>query len=161
MAGAAALFGISGAYASTQVVTATIKFLTHLAITTVTSPNFGYVEAATAGTYTLNTAGLVTASGVGLKEGGVEAAGHYLIKGSTSQAINISTSGYTVSGASTPSAATCKYGAGVETACDGGIAGAAPTAGGTSVLIGLKIVTTGGVDGTTDTPSFTMAVVYQ
>jgi len=157
----AALAGVGGAYAATQTVTATIKFLTDLTIAQVTAPNFGYVKAAQVGTYVLDTTGAITPSGGGVVEGGVPAAGNYLIKGSGSQIINISTGGYTVSGASTPSAATCKYGAGAAAACTL-VGQAAPTAGGTTLLMGLQIATTAAaIDGQTDTPSLTLTVVYQ
>lgn len=155
------VFGVGAVYAATTTVTATIKFLTDLTITPVTQPNFGYVQAATAGTYTLSaTTGLVTASGVGLTEGGSPAAGNFLIKGSGNQAITVKTSAYVVNGTSTPSNATCKYGAGVETACDAGISVAAPGTSGTTLLLGLKVVTTGAADNQTETPSFTLAVTY-
>lgn len=161
VAAAFTLFGVGAVYAATTTVTATIKFVSDLTITLVTAPNFGYVQAATAGTYALDTAGVVTPSGGGVLEGGTVAAGNYLIKGSASQAITINTNGYTASGASTPSAARCKYGAGAEVACTG-VAGAAPGAAGTTLLVGLTVTTTNaGADGATNTPSFTLSVVYQ
>lgn len=161
VAAAFTLFGVGAAYAATTSVTATIKFVSNLTITQNTAPNFGYVQTATAGVYTLNTSGTVTPSGGGVTQGGSPAAGNYTIAGSASQAITISTSGYTASGASTPSAATCKYGAGSEVACTS-VAGAAPGAGGTTLLVGLTVTTTNaGTDGTTNTPSFSLTVVYQ
>jgi hypothetical protein len=155
------LFGVGAVYAATTTVTATIKFVSDLTITQVAAPNFGYVQSATAGTYVLDTTGVVTPSGGGVTEGGPAAAGNYTIKGSASQAITINTSGYTASGASTPSAARCKYGGGSEVACTS-VAGAAPTTSGTTLLIGLTVTTTNaGTDGTTNSPSFTLSVVYQ
>lgn len=161
VAAAFTLFGVGAVYAATTTVTATIKFVSDLTITQNTAPNLGYVQAATAGVYTLSTAGTVTPSGGGVTQGGPAAAGNYTIRGSASQAITISTSGYTASGASTPSAATCKYGAGSEVACTS-VAGAAPTTTGTTLLVGLTVTTTNaGTDGTTNTPSFSLTVVYQ
>jgi hypothetical protein len=148
--------GIGGAYAATQTVTATIKFLSDLTITQTTAPNFGYVKAATAATYVLSTAGAVTG---GTSEGGAPAAGSYTLAGSATQLINISAGGYTANGASTPSLATCKYN-GVAIAgadCTGaGLAASGP------LLVGLTVTTTAaGADGVTNTPSFTLTVVYQ
>jgi len=159
---AVVLLGIGAAYAATTTVTATIKFLSDLSITVVSQPNFGYVKAGQIGTYVLDPlTGLVTASGGGVVEGGTTNAGVYTITGSASDTINISASGYTVSGASTPSAANCSYNGGAEVANCAITAGVAPGAGKT-LKVGLQIATTAaGVDNTSNTPSFTLTVVYQ
>ncbi|HTK85048.1 MAG TPA: hypothetical protein VL625_08180 [Patescibacteria group bacterium] len=155
------LFGVGAVYAATTTVTATIKFVSDLTISQVTAMNFGYVQAATAGTYTLSTAGVVTPSGVGVTEGGPVAAGDYLISGSATQTITIKTSGYSANGGtSTPSLATCDYNSTGSQACDAGISVAAPGAAGKHVKLGLKVVTTGGADGSTDSPQFTLTVTY-
>jgi hypothetical protein len=155
------VLGAGTAWAVTTV-TATVKFVTDLSVATVTSPSFGYVQAATAGTYTLDTGGIVTASGVGKLEGGAPAAGNFTITGSASQPINISASGYSAAGGtSTPSLATCKYNGVVVAGADcTGVGLTAPGAGKT-LLVGLKIVTTGGADGSTDSPTFNLTIVYQ
>jgi hypothetical protein len=74
--------------------------------------------------------------------------------------MNISASGYATGGGSTtPSLATCKYN-GVAVAgadCTGVIVGGAAL----PLLVGLTGTTTGGADGTTDHPTFTLNVVYQ
>lgn len=157
---ASTLLGMGGAYAATQTVTATIKFFSDITITPVTAPNLGYVKALTAATCVLSTAGIVTGC---TSEGGTPAAGSYTIKGSGTALINLSASGYTVSGASTPSLATCKYnGVAVAGADCTGTGLTAPGAGGLPLLIGLTVATTAlGADGQTDTPSFTLNVVYQ
>jgi len=156
---ASTLLGIGSAYAAVQTVTSTIKFFSDLSFTFVASPNLGYGKAGTAGTYILSTAGVVT--GTGVSEGGVPAAGNYLIKGSGTQAINLTSGNPVVSGDSTPSAFTCKYGAAASGTCtQAGLAG--PGAAGTTLLIGLTVTAAGAsVDGQTDTPKFDLTVVYQ
>jgi hypothetical protein len=159
LATASALLGVAGVASAATVVTASVIFLTDLTVTTNSSPNFGYVKAATAATYVLSTAGAVTG---GTSEGGSPAAGSYTIAGSASQKINISASGYSANGGtSTPSLATCKYNGVAVAGAD--CTGAAPTApaGGLPLLVGLSITTTGGADGTTDHPTFNLNVVYQ
>jgi hypothetical protein len=158
---AAILFGVGAANAAVQTVTSTIKFVTDIAISMNATPNFGAVKALQAGTYVLNTAGTVTASGGGVKEGGTPAAGSYTITGSGSQAITITSGNYANSGASTPSAATCKYGTGSEVACTN-VSAAAPTTGGTVLLVGLTVTTNAsGADSQIDHPAFDLTVVYQ
>jgi len=161
LAGAVTLFGIGAAHAAVQTVTSSIKFLADIAVSMNITPNFGSVKAGQAGTYVLSTAGTVTASGGGVKEGGSPAAGSYTITGSSSQAINITDGNYVANGASTPSAAKCKYGAGSEVSCTN-LNVAAPGAGGTILLVGLTVTTTAlGADNQTDHPAFDLTVVYQ
>ena len=162
LACATTLMGAGSAFALTQTVTASIKFLSDLTVTPVASPNFGYVKAGQAGVYALNTAGTLTPSGGGVVEGGTPVVGNYLIKGSASQLINITDGNYVANGASTPSAGRGKYGAGAEVACTGMNGLAAPGAAGTTLLVGLTITTTAaGVDNQTDTPHFDLTIVYQ
>jgi hypothetical protein len=158
------VLGAGTAWAVTTV-TAKLTFVTDLTVTTNNGPVFGYVKAATIGTYVLSTGGVVTPSGGGVLEGGTgvnaPAAGSYTIKGSGSQLINISDGNYQANGSSTPSAGTCKYGGAASGSCNqAGLA--APTAVGTTLLVGLQVNTSaGGVDGTTDSPHFDLTVVYQ
>jgi hypothetical protein len=153
------VLGAGTAWAVTTV-TSTIKFVTDLSVATVASPNLGYVKAGVTGTYALDTTGAVTAGGTGVKEGGVPAAGHYTITGSASQAININDGNYVVSGASTPSLARCRYGAGAETSCTN-LNVAAP-GGGTALFVGLTVTTSAaGADNQTDSPKFDLTIVYQ
>ena len=155
------VLGAGAAWAATTTVTATLKFLTDLTVTTNNGPNFGYVKAATVGTYVLSTAGVLTPSGGGVSEGGVPAAGSYTIKGSGTQLINISDGNYVAVGASTPTAGTCKYGGAASGTCNqAGLA--APGAGGTTLLVGLTVTTSAaGADNQTDTPHFDLTIVYQ
>jgi hypothetical protein len=158
---ASTLLGIGAAYADVVSVQSSIRFLTHLAFGTISAPNFGDVQAATAGTYVLDTSGGVTATGLGVKEGGTPAAGSYTITGSTHQAFNISAGNYSPNGGtSTPSLATCKYNgvavAGADCTGTGLTAGAA-----LPLLVGLTVVTTGAADNVTETPKFDLTIVYQ
>lgn len=162
---ASLIVGATTAYAATATVTSSIRFLTHITITQVTAPNFGNVSTGVVDDYTLSTAGVVTAAGGAAHlEGGTTAAGDYTVVASTAQGINIYASGYTASGGTTPSAATCKYDAGVETSC---AAVGTPLAIGSplasaSLKVGLTVHADGtDADGSTKTPSFTLNVVYQ
>ena len=160
---AIALTGVlaaSAAYAATQSVTANIKFDTPLSLTKNNDIQFGTVKARQAGTYVINTANNVTASSGGVWLFGIPAAGSIAVTGSTTNTVTISTSGYTANNGVTPSAATCKYGAGMAVSCDSGISGAAPGAS-TPLLVGVQVVADGTqAPGSTATPSFTVSVVY-
>jgi hypothetical protein len=155
-----ALFGAGDiARAANQTVTSTIKFFSDIVITQVTPPNFGYVRAATVATCVLDP---VTSAVTGCaSEGGTPTAGSYTIAGSSTQLINISAGGYTAQGASTPSAASCAYNGGAAVpGCS--ISGAAAPGAGKNLKVGLSVATTAAAtDGTTNTPSFTLTVVYQ
>ena len=159
VAGVSTLYGLCGAYAAVLPVTSTIKFMSDITFVSTSGPNFGYVKAATVATCVLSTAGVVTGC---TSEGGTPAAGVYTIKGSGTGLINISANGYTLNGTSTPSLATCSYNSvAVGGANCTGTGLAAPGAAGLPLLVGLTVATTGGVDGTTDSPTFNLNVVYQ
>ena len=157
---ASALMGVGTAYAATQTVTSSIKYLTDLSFVTVLSPNFGEVKQGQVGNYVLSTAGVVTPNGGGVLEGGATNAGSYTIIGSSGQVINISAGGLTPDGGSTPSAPTCAYNGGASGSCT--IVGAAAPGAGKNLLVGLTIASDGTTaDGTTDHPTFTLTVLYQ
>jgi hypothetical protein len=164
LSAASLLLGATTVYAATATVTSSIRFLTHITITENQAPNFGNVASLTAGTYVLNTADVVTPSGGGIVEGGITKSGDYTVVASTNQGINIYAGGYTASGASTPSAATCKYDTGSAVSC--GTSGSplqisSPLASAT-LKVGLTVTTTNaGADNQTDSPSFNLNVVYQ
>ena len=128
----------------TPTVSANAVFITPLAATVNNNASFGYLKAATGGTYVLSTADVVTASAGGVTIGGTPLAASLSITGSGTQLIDvIVTFGAAVSGV-TPSLPRCLYGAGSETACDVAMTGlGAPTSGGTTLLIGMKIVADG------------------
>jgi hypothetical protein len=144
---------------------ASIGFDTPLSIDTIVGINFGVVKAATAGTYTISTLGVVTPTLGGVVLGGHPVAGSMLIHGATNDTITISTGSYVAGGVGngvTLSAATCSYNGGAETACDAGITlQTAPTSIGKSLKLGVKaVVNASQTAGTIATPSFTVTVSY-
>ncbi len=79
-----------GAYAATQSVTANMTFDTALSLTKNADIQFGFLKAATAGTYVIDTTGAVTPSGGGVVIGGTPAFGQITVVGSTTQTVAIS-----------------------------------------------------------------------
>lgn len=146
------------AFAATQSVTANITFDTALTLTKEADIDFGTVAAGVATTYTISTAGAITAGNATWLYG-TPAAGDITITGSATQGLTISTGTYTADANVTPSAATCAYDGGAASACDGGIAGAAPGAGGKTLLLGVSATTTAAVTGSA-APTFIVTVVY-
>jgi len=144
--------------------TGAITFDTGLTIDTVVNINFGVVKAATAGDFTINTAGTITPAGGGVWLGGVKNAGSLKIHGSAIQTISISAGSYVAGGIGNgvmPSAATCSYNGGAEVACTGMTLQAAPTAAGKTLLLGVKAtVDANQTAATAATPSFTVTVTY-
>jgi hypothetical protein len=144
MVGAAALlFSADAMAANPTVVTANIAFDSPLTLTKTSDINFGTVLAGVTSTYTITTAGTVTASGSGQWLYGTKSAANISIGGSTTSMINITIAGYTASNGVTPSNATCSYGGGAAAPCTTITSAAAPGAGKT-LLIGLDAA----VDGT-------------
>jgi hypothetical protein len=158
---ASSMFVCGGAYAATQSVTANMSFDSVLSLTKNADINFGTVKALQAGTYAINTAGVVTPSGGGVVVGGTPAFGQITVTGSTTQTVAISTGSYTANNGVTPSAATCSYDGAAASACDTPLTGlAAPGAGKV-----LKLGVTAAVDGTeiagsTAAPTFVVTVIY-
>lgn len=143
--------------------TSSLSFDNALAIDSVVDINFGKVRAATAGTYTINTAGVVTPGGGGVWLYGTTSAGSMVIHGSSTQTIVISTGSYIaggIGGGVTLSNATCSYNGGAAVACS--LSGqAAPTSAGKTLLLGVTAtVDTAQTAGSSATPSFTVTVVY-
>lgn len=165
IAGVAAVGLLCSTYAlaATQAVTANIAFDAAITLTKNADITFGTVQALTAGTYTIDTAAVVTPGGGGVVLGGSPVAGDILIQGSATQTINISVGGYTaggIGGGVVPSAATCAYDSGAEAACTLNTQ-AAPTAAGKTLKVGV-LVTVDALQtaGSVATPSFTVTVVY-
>lgn len=150
--------------AATQVITATVKFITPISITNVINASFGYLTAGVASTtYVMDTAGnITTSSGPGTYITGTKNAASFTITGSPTQTINISSGLYTAQGGVTPSAATCKYGVAAPVLCDAVALDTAVAPGaGTPLLIGMTIAVAANiVEPTTATPTFTMTIVY-
>jgi hypothetical protein len=143
--------------------TGAIGFDIPVSIDTVTNLNIGHVKALTAGTYTINTAGVVTPSGGGVVLYGTPNAGSFLIHGSATETISISVGSYTtggVGGGVSLSAATCSYNGGAPGACTLSTQ-AAPTSAGKTLLLGVTVtVNASQTANTTATPTFTVTVVY-
>lgn len=165
LSSASILIGIGSAYAATQTVTAHIKFVTDITVTENKYPDFGDVVAGVADTYTLSTAGAVTAAGSGKWEGGTSQAGNYTITASAGTPMEMYVGTYTAGTNGTTAAnAICNYNAAGDAAC--GTSGspdliASPVASAT-LLIGLDATTLAtSTDGQTDNPSFDLHVVYQ
>lgn len=160
---ALALFGIliaGAAHATTQSMTANIKFDAPLSQTKTSDIQFGAVKAGQAGSYILSTSNAVTPSGGGVWLYGSPTAGSITVAGSPTNSVTVSTGNYVANGGVTPSAATCKYGTGAAAACDAGLSVAAPGAA-TPLLVGVTVVADGTqTAGFTANPSFTVSIVY-
>lgn len=151
----------SAAVAATVNMTATVKFRAPLVLTKVQDIDFGFVSAGVADTYTITTAGTVTAAGTGELLGGTPRAGNVSIKGSNSQAINISVGNYTTQNGVRTQNASCSYNGGGAIAGCSINAGAAPTSAGKTLLVGVQAVVDGTqAEGVVATPSFDITVVY-
>jgi len=156
---AAALLFSADAMAATQSVTANLAFDSPLVLTKNSDINFGTVIAGTASTYTITTAGTVTATGSGQTLYGTKAAASITIAGSATDTVNISVGGYTAQGGVTPANATCAYNGGTAGSCT--ITGAAAAGTGKSLLIGVDATVDGTqAAGAKATPSFTVTVTY-
>ena len=148
-----------GAMAATQSVVATVTFDTPVSMTKNSDINFGKVKAGVADTYTITTAGAVTAAGLGQWLGGTKAAGNITVAGSTTQTVNISVGGYTANGGVSLQNATCAYNGGAAGSCT--LNGALAPAAGKSLLLGVDAVVDGTqAAGTSAAPSLTVSIVY-
>lgn len=156
---AAALLVSADALAATQSVTVNISFDTPLSLTKISDISFGTIKAGVADTYTISTAGVVTAAGAGQWLYGAKTAGNITIAGSTTGTINISVGGYTANNGVTPANATCSYNGGAAGSCT--INGAAAPGTGKTLLIGVDAQVNGTqTAGTSAAPTFTVTVVY-
>lgn len=142
--------------------TGNIGFDIPLSIDTVSNVSMGVVQASTAATYTINSAGVLTA-GSGTWLSGTLSAGNLLIHGSATQTISISAGSYTSSGQGggvTVSNATCSYNGGAELPCSLSTQ-APPTAAGKTLKLGITTtVNSKQSAGTSATPTFTITVTY-
>lgn len=150
----------NSAFAVTQSVTANIAFDTGISITKNNDADFGTVQALTAETYTLSTAGAVTAAGSGQIIGGTPAAASLTIVGSTTQAIDIAVNNYSAAaGGVTISNATCNYDSGGSGSC--ALTAAAAPGAGKTLLVGLDAaVDATPIAGASATPTFDVVVTY-
>jgi hypothetical protein len=147
------------AMAATQSVTANIAFDTPLAITKNSDIQFGTVKAGAAATYTISTAGTITAAGSGVWLLGTPAPGSLTISGSNTQTIDISVGSYSANGGVTPANATCSYNGGAAGTC--AITGAMAPGVGKTLLLGVDAVVDGTqAAGATAAPTFVVTVIY-
>lgn len=159
MIAALGAFAPVDAGAVTQSVTANISFDSPLAITKNADINFGTVRAGVADTYTISTAGSVSAAGSGAYLYGTTSAASLTITGSTSQTISISVGGYTANGGVTPQNATCAYNGGSSGSCS--LSSVAAPGAGKTLLLGVQAVVDGTqTGGSSAAPTFTVTVVY-
>jgi hypothetical protein len=160
--GIVGMLSASSAWAITQSVTANIRFDTSLSMTKNADIDFKSVLAGVADTYTITTAGVVTAAGSGqvLSGAGTPVAGNITISGSTTQLINISVGSFVANGGVTLSNAKCAYNGGSSGSCT--ITGAAAPGAGKTLLLGVDAAVDGTqAAGATAAPTETVTVVYQ
>ena len=155
------VFIAGGAFAATQSVTANMTFDTALSLVKNADISFGTVKASQAGTYTIDTSGVVTPTNGGVVIGGTPAFGQITITGSTTQTVAISTGTYVSDNGVTPSAATCSYNGAAAAACDTALTGRTAPGAGKILKLGVTAISDGTTAaGTTAVPTFTVTVVY-
>jgi hypothetical protein len=140
-----------------------VAFDLPLSIDTLSDISFGHVEAKAEASYTIDTAGNLTATGSGQWINGPTSAGRLLIHGSATQTISISADSYVASGTGNGvklSSATCSYNSGAPKPCSL-TTQTPPGAAGKILLLGATVkVNNKQPDGSTATPSFTITVTY-
>ena len=151
------------AYAATQGFTASIQFLEPLSFNTAVNPDLGNWNAgATGRNFVLNTDSSVggTNSTDYINKA---AAGSVNVVGSAVDTIDIVANNFVANGGVTINDIPCKYGAAAATTCGGAglTTQAAPTTGGTALLLGVDVTTsTAHVDGDSANPTFDIVVTY-
>jgi hypothetical protein len=146
---------------ATQTVTVNMAFDTPVSITGTPTIQMGTVQAGVAETYTISTAGLVTAAGNSTRIlYGSKSAANLTIIGSLTQAISINANNYNANGNVTPSAATCNYNSTGSAGCSTLTTVAAPGAGKT-LLVGVTAAASSAPSaGATASPTFDIVVTY-
>ena len=147
---------------ATQTVTTSIIFDTPLTVDGTATINFGTVTAGVAETYTVSTAGVlsaVTPANI-LSSTGVAAAA-LAVHGSTFTTINVAANYSAAANGMTLQNATCNYGGAGEVACSSITAGAAPGAS-TPLLVGVSLVAdnTNTANSVAETATFDIVVTY-
>jgi len=136
-----ALLATTSAYAATQSLTATARFVTPLTLTKIKDLDFGVLMPKRAATYTLNTAGVVSTN-TGLILSGPSQAGEMLIKGKSNQTIDINAGNFGTNQGVSIIAVRCKYDVAAEANCNM-TNQPAPGAAGKTLLIGARILVNG------------------
>lgn len=153
---------LCSAHAATVSMTANMSFETPLTLVQDAAINFGTLQAATSGTYVIDTRGIIKASNGGVVLGGTPVQGRITISGSVTQTVAISTGSYVANSGVIPSQASCEYDGAPIANCDSGGAGmVAPGGAGKVLKLGVKIDVDGTqTPGSTAAPSFVVAVIY-
>ncbi len=153
--------GVSNA--ATLRLTASIHFLEPLKINSVVNPNLGtWTNGAGGRDFILNTDGSVGGTDTADYLGGAQAS-KVTVVGSAFNAIDIVANNFVANGGVAINDIPCKYGAAAVTSCGGaGVsAAAAPTTSGTTLLLGVDVVTTTSHgDGDSASPAFDIVVSY-
>ncbi len=148
-------------YAIGEVVTAEVTFADPVSITLVNPLQFGVIdEVLNLETIIIATNDAVTGTGTGLIVGGTQLAADMTIAATAGPTISILVDNPLPGTGYTLGTFICKYGAGSDTACDGGgytaTAGASETLKIGATLTGNNAATPGNADGT-----FDLTIVYQ
>jgi hypothetical protein len=139
---------------------ANIQFDTAFTFNFVSNIDYASVKSATAGDYTINTTGTLSAANGGVLITGTPTVGQVTIIGSSTQAITISISGTTADQGVSVTATRGRYGAGAEQNFP--ISGGPPGAGGTNLFIGATVHADGTqADSVTANPVITIQAIYQ
>ena len=151
------------AYAATQSFTASITFWEPLSFNTAVNPDMGNWEAGITGrNFVLNTDDSVGGTDAAAYINGA-AHGSVNVLGSALDTIDIVANNFAANGGVGINDVPCKYGTAAATTCGGaGLSTqAAPTTGGTALLLGVDVTTsTAHVDGDSANPTFDIVVTY-
>ena len=150
------------ARAESQSITASIRFIAPVTLTSTVNPSLGDVNAGTTGrNFVLGTDGSISGTDAAAYTGGASA-GSINIQGSASQNIDIVAQNLVADGGVNITTVYCDYGGTGSTDCVSGIASAAaPTQTGTTLLLGLSVTTTTAhSDGSSAAPTFDIIVSY-
>jgi hypothetical protein len=153
----------SASLALTQTVSAKVRFVSPLTLTALQPLDFGNLKASQAGSYTLSTAGTVSASSGGELISGAPSAGSITLSGSATQTIKINVTSYSppADGVALTDA-TCNYNNSGEVPCnDDKLSNVALTKPENVLKIGATLITDNtSTEGKTATPSMTISIMY-
>jgi len=153
----------SAVYAATQGFTVSIRFLEPISFNTAVNPDMGdWLTGASGRDLQLLTTGSVAGADSADYLAGATV-GSVNVVGSAVATIDIVANNFVANGNVSIDDIPCKYGAAAATTCGGaGIVGAAaPTPGGTALLLGVDVATTAAhTDGQTASPTFDIVVTY-
>jgi hypothetical protein len=157
------------AYATTATLTASIKFYAALTVTNPTPMNFGVVQSAVQGAYTITPAGVLTASTTGGNTGviisGTPAAAEVDITGDAIDTVTVTVNNSVTQGSTTLGTFMCAINTpGTGSKCDGGSSTGTitvdPITAGKVYIGATASVVAGTTSGETDSPTFDVVVSY-